>query len=63
LIDGNAAQVGTQLIAVAATIAYAVAATFVIVKIVDLTLGIRVRGDEEELGLDLAVHGEVAYQR
>ena len=30
--------------------------------IVDLVLGLRVKADEEELGLDLAVHGEVAYQ-
>src|SRR3990167_2461627 len=35
LIDGNAGQVGTQLIAVGATIAYSVVATFVIVKVVD----------------------------
>jgi Amt family ammonium transporter len=62
LIDGNPGQVVTQLIAVGATIAYAVIATFVIVKITDLILGIRVKSDEEELGLDIAVHGEVAYQ-
>ncbi len=62
LIDGNAGQVATQLLAVAATIAYAVVATFVIVKVVDLILGIRISPKEEELGIDLAVHGEVAYQ-
>ena len=62
LIDGNAAQVWTQLIAVGATIAYAVVATFAIVKVVDLVLGIRVSKPQEEVGLDLAVHGEVAYQ-
>ena len=52
----------TQLVAVGATIAYAVVATFVIVKVVDLVLGLRVSREDEELGLDLAVHGEVAYQ-
>ena len=62
LIDGNPSQVVTQLVAVGATIAYAVVATFVIVKVVDLVLGIRVSARGEELGLDLAVHGEVAYQ-
>ena len=62
LIDGNAAQVGTQLIAVGATIAYAVVATFVIVKVVDVILGIRVSARDEELGIDLSTHGEVAYQ-
>jgi len=32
------------------------------VKVVDLILGIRISAKEEELGIDLAVHGEVAYQ-
>jgi Amt family ammonium transporter len=62
LIDGNPQQVVTQLVAAGATVAYAVVATFAIVKVVDLVLGIRVQTREEELGLDLAVHGEVAYQ-
>jgi Amt family ammonium transporter len=62
LIDGNPQQVVTQLVAVSAVVAYAVVATFVIVKVVDLVLGIRVPKSEEEVGLDLAVHGEVAYQ-
>jgi ammonium transporter, Amt family len=62
LIDGNAAQLGTQLLAVGATIGYAVVATFLIVKVVDLILGIRVSATSEEAGLDLAVHGESAYQ-
>jgi ammonium transporter, Amt family len=62
LIDGNPGQVVTQAVAVVATVAYAVVSTFVIVKVVDFVLGIRVKSDEEEVGLDLAVHGEVAYQ-
>ena len=61
LIDGNPSQVVTQVVAVAATIAYAVIATFVIVKLVDFILGIRVPQAQEEMGLDLAVHGEAAY--
>jgi Amt family ammonium transporter len=61
LIDGNPSQVVTQVVAVAATIAYAVIATFVIVKLVDFILGIRVPAAQEEMGLDLAVHGEAAY--
>jgi ammonium transporter, Amt family len=62
LIDGNASQVLTQLVAVGATVSYAVVATFVIVKVVDLVLGLRVAPRDEEVGLDLSVHGEVAYQ-
>jgi Amt family ammonium transporter len=62
LVDGNAAQVATQAVAVGAVVAYATLATFGIVKVVDFVLGLRVPADEEEVGLDLAVHGEVAYQ-
>jgi Amt family ammonium transporter len=62
LIEGNGQQLVNQLIAVGATIAYAVIATFVIVKVVDVILGIRVTSESEELGLDLSVHGEAAYQ-
>jgi Amt family ammonium transporter len=62
LIDGNPGQVVTQLIAVGATIAYAIVATLVIVKFVDAILGIRISARDEELGIDLAIHGEAAYQ-
>ena len=62
LVDGNAGQVGTQLLAVGAVIGYAVVATFIIVKIVGFILGLRVTSSQEESGLDLAVHGEAAYQ-
>ncbi len=62
LLEGNPQQLVNQLIAVGATIGYAVVATFVIVKIVDAILGIRVTKESEEMGLDLAVHGEAAYQ-
>src|SRR6476619_2741448 len=59
LLEGNAKQLLTQGVAVVATIGYAVVATFVIVKVVDFALGIRVKPEAEEVGLDLSVHGEV----
>ena len=62
LIDGNPQQVITQIVAVAATVAFAAVGTFVIVKLVNAVMGIRVSAASEEAGLDLAVHGEVAYQ-
>jgi Amt family ammonium transporter len=62
LLEGNGLQLLHQVVAVGATIAYAVVATFVIVKVVDVILGIRVKPADEALGLDLAAHGEVAYQ-
>jgi len=62
LVDGNAGQMVTQVVAVGAVIAYAAVATFGIIKVVDFVLGLRVPEHEEEVGLDLAVHGEAAYQ-
>jgi len=62
LLEGNPQQLVNQLIAVGSTVAYAVTATFVIVKVVDVVLGIRVTSESEEMGLDLSVHGEAAYQ-
>ncbi len=62
LIDGNAGQLVTQAIAVGAVVAYAAVATFGIIKVVEFVLGLRVPAHEEEVGLDLAVHGEAAYQ-
>jgi Amt family ammonium transporter len=47
---------------VGATVAYAVVSTFVIIKVVDFALGIRVKPEVEEIGLDISVHGEAAYQ-
>ena len=61
-IQGNFAQVGIQLVAVGATVAFAAIATFLIVKLVDFVLGLRVAPEAEQLGLDLALHGEAAYQ-
>jgi Amt family ammonium transporter len=49
-------------VAVGATILYAGIGTVAIVKVVDLLLGIRVKPEVEEMGLDLSVHGEAAYQ-
>ena len=62
LVFGNPQQLVTQLIAVGATWLYAAVATLVIVKAIDLTIGMRVREHEESLGLDRSQHGEIAYQ-
>jgi Amt family ammonium transporter len=61
-IEGNFAQIGAQLVAVGATWAFAGGATFVIIKAIDVVLGLRVAPSDEEMGLDLALHGEAAYQ-
>ncbi len=59
LIDGNARQVLIQLYGVACTAVYDAIATFIILKLIDLAIGLRVDLDTEREGLDLAIHGEV----
>jgi Amt family ammonium transporter len=60
LVEGNVNQVGTQLIAIAATWIYSAVATMIILKVVDFCVGLRVEESEEEVGLDFSQHGEVA---
>ena len=62
LIAGNPAQLGVQLVAVGAVIAYAAVMTFAILKVIDLFVGLRVPEHEEVLGLDATQHREAAYQ-
>jgi Amt family ammonium transporter len=61
LITGNPKQVLIQLAAVGATIIYSAIMTFIIFKIIDKTIGIRVSPKEEALGLDYSMHKEEAY--
>ena len=56
-----AKQFGIQLSAALATVVYTVVATFVILKVTDALLGLRVNEGDETTGLDLAYHGEDAY--
>jgi len=58
-IDGHAGQVITQIKGIAVTIVYDAVASFIILKAIDLTLGLRVSEDIEREGLDLGLHGEV----
>jgi Amt family ammonium transporter len=62
LLYGNPGQFVTQLIAVVAVAAYAAVVTWVLLKVVDVLVGLRVSQDEELRGLDTTQHGEVAYQ-
>jgi Amt family ammonium transporter len=59
LIDGHPQQVMIQLEGIGVTIVYCAIASFVILKIIDAVLGLRVDSETERDGLDLAVHGEV----
>ena len=54
-------QVVVQLIGIGATVIYTAAVTFVILKLVDVMLGLRVSSDEETEGLDINQHNERGY--
>ncbi|KHN68288.1 MULTISPECIES: ammonium transporter [Acinetobacter] len=53
-----AGQLWVQVEGVLATMIYSGVATFVILKVIDLVIGIRVNADDERMGLDLSQHGE-----
>ena len=61
LESGSFDQLGKQLVAVGATIAYSFVATYVILKVLDLVMGLRVSEEEEIVGIDVSQHGERAY--
>ena len=65
LIEGNAGIVGTQAVAVGATIAYSFVASLVILFVLDKIpgLGLRISERGEDEGLDVAAHGEQAHVR
>jgi len=54
-------QLGVQALGAVATLAWCGFATFIILKIVDALLGLRVSGDEETEGLDIVLHDEQGY--
>jgi Amt family ammonium transporter len=61
LIDGNGRQVLIQLAAIAVTVTFAFGMTWLLAKLVDVTIGLRVTKEEETVGLDISQHGERAY--
>ncbi|HZB93045.1 MAG TPA: ammonium transporter [Stellaceae bacterium] len=58
LIEGNAGQVINQIIGVAIIVAYDVVVSLIILKVIDMAVGLRVDVEVERDGLDLALHGE-----
>ncbi len=61
LIDDNAGQLVRQLTGIGATFAYSFIVTFVILKVLDMTVGLRVTEDAEQVGIDASEHGERGY--
>jgi Amt family ammonium transporter len=61
LIEGNGQQVLTQLYGIACCIALSAIGTWVILKILDVTIGLRVTAEQEIEGLDINLHGETVH--
>jgi ammonium transporter, Amt family len=61
LLEGNAHQLLNQLAGVAIAWALGIVGTLAILKLVDLTIGLRIAEEEEVQGLDLSQHGEEGY--
>lgn len=59
--EGNTSLIIAQLISIVVAWAFAFTATAIILKVLDITMGIRVNEEEEVTGLDLVEHGERAY--
>ena len=51
-----------QVVAVVAVVAYSFIATFILAKVLDKTIGLRINEEAEFAGLDLSQHGETAYE-
>jgi Amt family ammonium transporter len=58
LLEGNAGQVVNQAIGVGAVIIYDAVVSLILLKVIDLVIGLRVTPEVEREGLDLALHGE-----
>ena len=61
VIEGNAHQFLNQLVGVVIAWGLAIVGTLIILKVVDVTIGLRVSSEEEVQGLDLSQHGEEGY--
>jgi Amt family ammonium transporter len=61
LLQGSATQLVKQLIGIGVVGGFAFTLTWILGKIVDITIGLRVGQSEEMVGLDLSQHGERAY--
>jgi Amt family ammonium transporter len=61
LIEGNAMQVVNQIEGIVIVFVYAAVVSLIILKIIDIFIGLRVSDEVEREGLDLALHGETVH--
>ncbi len=62
VVDGNWAQLGHQFVGVAIAWTLSIVGTFILLKLVDITIGLRVTPEQEIEGLDVTQHGEEGYE-
>ncbi|MCA8996199.1 MAG: ammonium transporter [Planctomycetaceae bacterium] len=60
-LEGNAFQLVNQVVGIGAAVVLSVIGTFILLKILDATMGLRVTQDQELQGLDVTQHGEEGY--
>ncbi|MEZ6124749.1 MAG: ammonium transporter [Planctomycetaceae bacterium] len=60
-LDNNPGQITVQLVSIAAAFAFSAVGTFILLKILDVVMGLRVSQDQEVQGLDISQHGEEGY--
>jgi len=61
LLFGEARTLGIQMVAIVATWIFAALVTWILLKILDATMGLRVSTEDEQMGLDLSQHNEAGY--
>jgi Amt family ammonium transporter len=61
LFFGNPAQFGIQIVAVLASVAFSFIMSLILLKIVDVVIGLRISEEDESAGLDLSQHSETGY--
>jgi Amt family ammonium transporter len=61
LIDGNVKQIGIQLVSILVSVVFCGLGTFILLKVIDKLVGLRMSKAEEADGMDLAEHGESGY--
>jgi ammonium transporter, Amt family len=61
LLYGNPMQLAVQALGIAVVAGFTVGVTLAIMKIIDVTIGLKVKEEEEDVGLDITQHAEQAY--
>ena len=61
LLYGNSTQLAVQALGVAIAAVLAFVGTILIMRVIDVTIGLKVKSEEEEIGLDITQHAERAY--